>query len=142
MGIFVRHGYWWFNPWSRLLFAAKLLDGFAIKKLICLQCAVMFIQQFKFKKFFYDKIMKWFPIWSHGWCHDYRRNHRRPYQCQSKTWARDGFRRLWISILPLESLLLLEFYIDRINKIHSTVWLKKVNNSFSELSIFLLQALT
>ena len=32
MGIFVRHGYWWFNPWSRLLFPAKMLDSFAVKK--------------------------------------------------------------------------------------------------------------
>ena len=32
MGIIVRHSYWWFNPWSRLLFPAKMLDSFAVKK--------------------------------------------------------------------------------------------------------------
>ena len=122
MGIIVRHSYCWFNPWSRLLFAAKILDNFAVKKTS---------KQFNFKKFLMMRSWNDFHCDHNGWCHDYRHNHCCPYQCQWKTWARDGFRRLWISILPQESLLLLEFYVGRVNKIHSTVWLKKVHNSFS-----------
>ena len=66
----------------------------------------------------YDLIWNDFHYDQNGWCHDYRHNHCRPYQCQLKTWARDGLRRLWITIWPRESLLLLEFYVDRINKIY------------------------